>query len=254
MKIGGVSVERSVRQHATFLRAVRRAGADVECVPFVHGGHDSIFMKDSAILVKRIDGLHALLCRPRYVERQIEQKSRFHALVDAGFMVHASSGGPLEGGDFVPYRGSAFLGVGFRSKAASCSGLENFLRCPVVPIELVDPRLYHLDMALASLRDGTLVVCKEAISPQSFRKIERMATGAIASVSLRDALRFAINFIEVGDTLLGSPPTSRIAEVTGRDFVPLSLSEFHAAGGGAACLASEVHDASRFALRHNIAA
>jgi hypothetical protein len=56
---------------------------------------------------------------------------------------------------FTPEGGHTVLlsGYSFRSDARAATALADLLGCPVRPIQLVDPRLYHLDLTFCPL-DG----------------------------------------------------------------------------------------------------
>ena len=192
MRIGSVRARHAVRQHGTFVRTLESAGARTFAVPFVHGAYDSVFSKDNALIVQRTHGtIEALLARPRHAERRIEQRSRATAFASLGVHVTATSGAPLEGGDIVVMPGArgAFLGHGFRSSVAAANELERFLDREVTCIELRDRRLYHLDMALSVLDDGTALVCDEALTPAGLRSVESHphVTGMV-HVPLHEAL------------------------------------------------------------------
>jgi hypothetical protein len=80
---------------------------------------------------------------------------------------------------------------------------ERFVDGEVLPVELVDPRLYHLDMALAVLDDGTAVVCRKALSATSLDELERHpALRELVSVPLEEALRFGVNVVQIGRTIV----------------------------------------------------
>lgn len=63
-----------------------------------------------------------------------------------------------------------------------------------------------------------------------------------------EALKFALNFVEVGDTIVtGStgPVTRALLEERGYRVQPVPLGEFQLAGGSAACLVARVYGAAR---------
>jgi N-dimethylarginine dimethylaminohydrolase len=247
MRVGAVEPWRAVRQHCTFVRLLERLGARVVTVPFVHGAYDSIFAKDNAVLLRRRGRAEALMTRPLHAVRRAEQDARARALSDLGFTIAAAPADPLEGGDVVilPGARSALVGHGFRSSLRSRGALECFLDGPCVAVELVDPRLYHLDMAVAVHGDGTALVCNEAVTPASRAAIAR-ADGVerIVDVPLEEALAFGVNVVEVGrSVVLGghAPATAAALERLGWTPHAPPLDQFHLAGGSAACLVSRLH-------------
>ncbi|MDB4939571.1 MAG: amidinotransferase family protein [Labilithrix sp.] len=248
MRIGSVRASHAVRQHETFVRALEVAGAVVDVVPFVHGAYDSVFSKDNAVLVERTHGAtEALLARPRHAERRSEQLARADALASLGVRVTAAAEAPLEGGDVVVLPGArgALLGHGFRSSRRAARDLERFLERDVTSVELREPRLYHLDMALTVLDDATALVCEEAFTPASMRAIEsHPGICAIVRVPFREALRFGVNLVQVGETIVWgatAPATTKALVARGYRVHRLTLEQFHRAGGSAACLVSRIH-------------
>ncbi len=247
MRVGSVDVHRAQRQHERFTASLRRLGAEVTELPFVHGAFDSVFAKDNALLVTQQGRRRALLARPRCGERASEQAPRAHALERAGFDVSIAHGEPIEGGDIVmlPNGGGALLGYGFRSSRGAAAGLASFLGADVLPLKLRDPALYHLDTALFALNDGTLLVCPEAFTNEGLRALEaHPAVRDIAYVPREEALRFGVNLVQIGATLLVGGPAPTVAyaaRARGLRLEITPLDEFQLAGGSAACLVSHVH-------------
>jgi N-dimethylarginine dimethylaminohydrolase len=259
MRIGAVEPDRAMRQHDALVRLLAQLGAIVDTVPFVHGAYDSVFMKDSAVLVHRAGCDRALLSRPLHDERQREQPARREALEASGFVVDVAPDAPFEGGDVVVRPGDrgAFFGHGVRSSIDAAPALERFLGAPVVPLCLRDPNLFHLDMALASLHDGTILLCEEALTPDSVRAVVHAAEAQasdVVRVPYDEARRFALNVIEVGsDVVLGAHAPRLEAILRARHVTThvASLSEFHHAGGSAACLVARVHGCEAARARAN---
>ena len=247
MQIGSVRTEWAEGEHRTFVRTLERAGATVEVVPFVHGAFDSVFSKDNAVLVERGGEIEALLAQPRFAQRTAEQNARAGALGKLGARSITAARHPLEGGDVVmlPDARGAFLGHGFRSTEHAAKDLEDFLGFEVTALELKDERLYHLDMALAVLDDGTALVCEEALTPAALRAVEaHPAVRTILRVELAEALRFGVNLVQIGRTIVwgaDAPATSKALEDRGYVVQRVALDAFHRAGGSAACLVSRIH-------------
>lgn len=247
MRPGAAVWRRACAQHRGLVRALRGAGASLVELPFVHGAFDSVFAKDDAVLVGGPGGPRALLAHPRHAERRGEQVQRARSLARRGFDVVGPPAAHLEGGDVVVLPGGrgALLGVGARSEPGAARALEAFLDAPVTPLALRDPLLYHLDLALAVLSDGTALACEEALAPGALEALARVdGVGRVVPVARADALRFALNLVEVGGTVVMGGEAPRVAAVLralGRRVVHVPLDEFHLAGGSAACLVARVH-------------
>lgn len=258
MKPGAADTVRAEAQHRTLVEALRRAGAAVIELPFVHGAFDSVFIKDSALLNVAADARTALMARFATEVRQREQSDRGRALERAGFEVVDAVGPTLEGGDVARFPdGSALLGYGFRSDRRAQSVLRAFFEAPVLALELVDPWLYHLDTALTILSDGTVLCCREAFTEESLRRLARHPSlKELLFVPRNEALGFSLNVVQVGGTVLtgaAAPVTTRLIEERGLRVRPLKLSEFQLAGGSAACLVSRVYVERRIALPQSTA-
>jgi phenylacetate-CoA ligase len=246
MEIGSVDFVAAVAEHAAYIQALERAGAAIIMLPFVHGAYDSVFAKDSALLVERRGVRRALLARLRYPERQREQTARADYYERHGFEVVCEPTGPSwEGGDTVMLPHGLLLGHGPRSGLDAARWLERHLDLPVTPLELCDSHLYHLDMALTTLPDGTAIVCESALTPAAMHALERTpGIRQIATVRREDALAFGLNLVPIGTTVLAGarvPAVERIVTARGYRYEVAPLDQFHHAGGSAACLVARLH-------------
>jgi N-dimethylarginine dimethylaminohydrolase len=248
MAIGAVDFTRAAVQHAAFVTALEAAGATLHRLPFIHGAYDSVFVKDPALLLERRGRRHALLAHFRHPERQCERSERARSLAHHGYEIVGDDDGPAwEGGDVVmlPSGEGLFLGHGFRSERAAAAWLERHAGIPVWPLELSDPHLYHLDMALAILPDHTALVCPWALTTPSLRTLEQVhGADRLIPVSRELALEFGLNLVAVGDTILVGTNDRRIGALVtslGYRTVAVPLGQFHLAGGSAACLVATVH-------------
>lgn len=248
MSIGAVEYHAAAAQHGAFLAALAAEGANLIELPFVHGAYDSVFAKDSALLIERCGTRRALLARMRHPERQREQQARRDCYARHGFEVVYEPGAPSwEGGDAMvqPSGCGMFLGYGPRSHRAAAAWLERHAGMAVTPLELSDPYLYHLDMALAVLLDGTAIVCETALTDEAMTALER-ARGIreIVTVPREDALAFGLNLVPVGTTLISGACVPRIAAIVGARgyrYRVAPLDQFHLAGGSAGCLIARLH-------------
>lgn len=253
MKPGAAKPEHAARQHRVFTETLRACGAELLPVDFVHGAFDSVFAKDSAVLATDGRRRAALLANFANSERRQEQRSRTAALEAHGFTVQGPTAVSLEGGDVVQVPGGpVLLGHGFRSSRAARGLLEGFFGRAVVPIELVDPWLYHLDTALTALNDGTLLCCAEAFSPASLRMLLRHPDiREVIFIPREEALQFGLNIVQLGKNVITGAAGARVTESLltrrGLRVVKVDLSEFQLAGGSAACLVSSVYSERRVA-------
>jgi N-dimethylarginine dimethylaminohydrolase len=248
MAIGSVDFALAAMQHAVFVAALVAAGGDIVPVPFIHGAYDSVFIKDPALLLQRRGTKQALLAQLRHPERQRERLQRRRYYAQLGYETIGEDLGPSwEGGDVVmlPSGTGMLLGHGFRTQREASTWLERHAGIPVWPLELRDPRFYHLDTGLTVLPDGTALVCPTALSPASLRTLEDVpGIRRVILVKREDALAFGLNIVAVGDTLvLGAhaPSVEALIRELGFRCLVVPLGQFHLAGGSAACLVAAIH-------------
>ena len=113
---------------------------------------------------------------------------------------------------------------------------------PVVPLELVDPRYYHLDTALAVLDDATVAWLPEAFSPASGAVLRARFPDAVVA-DPADAAVLGLNAVSDGrHVVLPAQATALAAALAERGFVPVpvDLSELLKGGGGPKCCTLEV--------------
>ncbi|MFC4128605.1 dimethylargininase [Nocardia rhizosphaerae] len=223
------------------LRAVlEEHGHTVETVPGAPGLPDMVFAANSGIVI----GGHALSARFAHPERAAEGPA-FHAWFAARELRSlAVASETNEGeGDFA-FAGSRILaGAGFRCSLSAHAEVERYFDLPVVSLELVDPRFYHLDTALTVLDDTTVAYYPPAFSPAARDTLAALYPDAIRADE-NDAVRFGLNAVSDGHhVFLDRGATNLIAAVGARGFtpVPVDMSELRKGGGGVKCCVLELH-------------
>ena len=100
-------------------------------------------------------------------------------------------------------------GYSFRSDAAAITELGRLLGCPIKAVQLVDPRLYHLDLTFCPL-DDRRAIC----APSGWDRYGRKVIEALVPEPLwleeDEALSFCANSVVVGTTIvMPSTPAPR---------------------------------------------
>lgn len=223
-------------------------GADIETMPPAPGLPDMVFTANAALVV---DG-RVLLSRFRHPERQGEQAhglALFERLRARGLVrsLHSLPEGVVfEGaGDAIvdAPRGICWMGHGQRSDLGARDTLAQVAGLPVLALELVDPRYYHLDTCLSLLSGGELLVVPAAFSPAGRQLLRDIAGPQLIEVPDEDAQHLAANAVCLGrDVVLGHCSALLRARLTAHGYnvhvVPLDA--FRRAGGGARCLTLEL--------------
>lgn len=152
-------------------------------------------------------------------------------------------------GDYAVTGDLVLAGHGFRTDPRAHAELADAIGRPVVSLRLVDPRFYHLDVALAVLDDtpgsGQIAWYPEAFSPGSQEIVRRLFPEAIV-VHEVDAAVLGLNAVSDGRNVVVPQQAEKlVAQLGEHGFtpVPVDLSELLRGGGGVKCCTQELRPA-----------
>jgi ornithine aminotransferase len=239
--LAAASQEQWLALHAT----LSDLGARIELMPPASGLPDLVFTANAAVVMDR----KALLARFRYPERSGEEPhiaATFRTLQARDLIDEIATlpeGVGLEGaGDcvFDRTRNMFWLGYGPRSDEDAAPVVEDTFGLDVVPLELVDPRFYHMDTALSVLPRGEVMWVPEAFSAHGRQVISAYvpASQRIA-IGEADAVQLCANAVCIGNSLVMSSCSEELrAELLERGYrvVATPLTSFLRSGGSAFCL------------------
>lgn len=229
----------AVRQWET-LRAVHLdLGHRVDLLDPVAGLPDMVYTANGATVV---DGV-VLGARFRHAERAAEAAAHLTWFRGHGFGTVVEPEFVNEGeGDLLAVGGLVLAGTGFRTDPRAHAEAGRVLGREIVPLELVDPRYYHLDTAVAVLDATTIAWLPEAFSVASQAALRSRFPDAIEA-DAADAAVLGLNAVSDGrHVVLPAAATGLAAAIAGRGFtpVPVDLSELLKGGGGPKCCTLEV--------------
>jgi N-dimethylarginine dimethylaminohydrolase len=122
-----------------------------------------------------------------------------------------------------------------------------------VPLELVDPRFYHLDTCFCVLSGGDVLWYPRAFSAESAAAVRRVAgAGNLIEATDEDALHLGVNSVCLGrDVVMCHASDATRASLAARGYrvhvVPLD--SFNRSGGAAYCLTLRLDNETRAAER-----
>ncbi|WP_420709927.1 dimethylargininase [Streptomyces sp. NRRL S-340] len=221
----------------------RSLGHTVEVLAPEPGLPDMVFTADGALVVDgRVFG-----ARFAHARREPEAEAHLRWFAGNGFAhlhvpVHINEGE----GDFAVTSSWLLAGRGFRTNPLAHGEAQEFLGRPVVGLELVDPRFYHLGLALAVLDDAADEVAyyPAAFSPGSREVLRRLFPDALVA-SEEDAAVFGLNAVSDGlHVVLPQAAAGLCGALRDRGFTPVGvdLSELRKGGGGVKCCSLELRD------------
>ncbi|MFF8945803.1 dimethylargininase [Streptomyces sp. NPDC014864] len=224
------------------LREVYRSlGHTVEELPCEPGLPDMVFTANGATVVDgRVFG-----ARFAHPEREPEAEAHLEWFAANGFThlhvpVHINEGE----GDFAVTASYVLAGRGFRTNPLSHGEAQEFFGRPVIGLELVDPRFYHLDLALAVLDDAAdeIAYYPAAFSPGSREVLRRLFPGALVATD-DDATAFGLNAVSDGLRVVLPQAAAGLCDaLRERGFEPVGVdvSELLKGGGAVKCCSQEL--------------
>ncbi|RKT04429.1 N-dimethylarginine dimethylaminohydrolase [Streptomyces sp. 3211.6] len=214
-------------------------GHTVETLQPDPGLPDMVFAANGALV---IDG-RVLGARFAYPERTAEAEIHLDWFRANGFTdIHEPSHVNEGEGDFAVTAGYILAGRGFRSSPLSHDEAQEFFGRPVIGLDLVDPRYYHLDTALCVLDGDEIMYHPPAFSPGSQAVLRRLFPDALL-VDAPDAAAFGLNSVSDGrHVLLPQGATGLLAPLRARGFepIPMDLGELLKGGGSVKCCTQEL--------------
>jgi len=206
---------------------------------------DMVFAANGAFSV---DGI-AYGARFRYAQRMAEAAAHrrwYEQRAEEGWRLDVPKETNEGEGDFAylpdAYGGLALAGYGFRTEHAAHAEAQEVLGRPVVSLRLVDPRFYHLDVALAAIDGANVVYYPGAFSESSQRTLRGLFPDAVVADEA-DALAFGLNLVSDGyHVVLNSEATALAAKLAAAGYapVPVELSELKKGGGSVKCCVAEL--------------
>lgn len=213
-------------------------GHNVDLVEPVPGLPDMVYAANGGFIANDI----AVVARFRFAERAGESKAYAEWMSSRGYRPvttrHVNEGQ----GDLLLVGQMVLAGYGFRTDLRAHVEISSVLGMPVVSLELVDPRFYHLDTALAVLDDHTIAYYPPAFSAAAQRQLHALFPDAIV-VGSADAYVLGLNVVSDGlHVVLPAAATGFAKQLGDAGFEPVGvdLSELLKGGGSVKCCTLEV--------------
>ncbi len=232
----GSSPVRAQEQWHALKAALGALGVGLEFMTPRPGLPDLVFTANAGLVF----GKRFFSSRFKHSERAKEEPYFDAWFADHGFTVeHLPEGVYFEGAGDALFCGPKLIaGYRIRSDALGHQALAAALGVQVLPVELVDPRFYHLDTCFCPLTSTSALWFPAAFDAYG-QKVLRSQVPQLIDVVEAEAARFACNAVVVGQTVVlnaGSEQLTRDLEARGYKCVPVELDEFLKAGGSAKCL------------------
>jgi N-dimethylarginine dimethylaminohydrolase len=232
----GSTPERAQRQWRGLYDTLGKLGVEIDLLTPQKGLPDLVFTANAGLVF----GRRFFSSRFRY-----EVRARETPYFDAWFAASGFTVETLPEGTYFEGAGDALFcgktlhaGYRIRSDVKGHQHLGKVLERLVLPVELVDPRFYHLDTCFCPLVPDQAIYFPGAFDAYG-RKVLQKHIPKLLEVDEAEAARFACNAVVVGKTVILNAGSDRLAaglEKWGYTCIALELDEFIKAGGSAKCL------------------
>jgi N-dimethylarginine dimethylaminohydrolase len=233
-----VDVDVALAQWEALRRTYLRLGHQVDLVEPLPGLPDMVYAANGGFIADDI----AIVARFRFAERAGESRAYAEWMSSLGYRPVSTRHVNEGQGDLLMVGGIMLAGYGFRTDRRAHSEISAALARPVVSLELVDPRFYHLDTALAVLDERTIAFYPPAFSAAAQHQLLALFPDAIV-VGSADAYVLGLNAVSDGlNVVLPAAATGFAAQLREAGFQPVGvdLSELLMGGGSVKCCTLEV--------------
>jgi N-dimethylarginine dimethylaminohydrolase len=229
----------AVAQWENLRETYHRLGHVVDLVDPVAGLPDMVYAANGGLIVNGT----AVVARFKYPQRQAESDAYAEWMQAHGYVpVHTRHVNEGQG-DLLPVGGIVLAGMGFRTDPRAHTEIAEIIGLPVVSLQLIDPRFYHLDTALTVLDDTTIAYYPPAFAECSRTRLEKLFPDAIV-VASADAYAFGLNAVSDGRHVVCPAAAVGFAEQldqAGFEAIGVEMSELLKGGGSVKCCTLEVY-------------
>lgn len=229
------------------LRSMLSRFCHVEVMAGASGLPDMPFIANAGLTFSRHERKRCIMSRFKHAQREGEVVHYESFLGGKGYEIsHLRGDVDFEGeGDALWMPGAELLfgGYGWRTDPAAYIQVSKIYQVPVITLELVDARFYHLDTCFCPLNAWSVLYYPGAFAPKSQRLIEATFPHRF-EVSAMEAARFVCNTVVVGAHVIMPHGVRRIERALrdrGFGVHTVDMSEFKKAGGAAKCLTLSHH-------------
>ncbi|HVA11265.1 MAG TPA: arginine deiminase family protein [Candidatus Dormibacteraeota bacterium] len=231
-----VNASKAKKEWDQLVKTLRSLNIKVDIIEQEPDVPDMVFAADQGI----VHNGSVLLANFRYSQRQKERVYYRKWFREHGFRLRSLSNiFPFEGADSLFFGDTLLVGIGFRASVSSCEELAIKLAIEVMPLRLLDPYFYELDMAFLPINAATAFYYPPAFSPFSQNLLKRLVPN-LYTLSEQEAKAYSANsFVSGHDIVIATGTPDRFRkrlQKLGLRIHEVDISEFKKAGGGIRCL------------------
>ena len=230
-QLGKPDYEKALRQHDTYIEALKQCGVHVTVLPADERYPDSCFVEDPAVITRKC----AIITNPGAASRNGEKDEIIGAIREffpEDRIAYIKSPGTLEGGDVMMVGDHFYVG---RSARTNEEGIRQFIaileKHGLSGSEVRLQEVLHLKTGVNYLERGNMLVSGEFVAKPEFARYNR--------VEIPEEEAYAANCIWVNGTVIvprGYPAVEKAVRDLGYPVILVDTSEYRKLDGGLSCL------------------
>ena len=230
-QLGKPDYDLALKQHDSYIAALKQCGVNVTVLPADERYPDSCFVEDPAVITRKC----AIITNPGAASRNGEKDEIIGAIREffsEDKIEYIQAPGTLEGGDVMMVGDHFYVG---RSARTNAEGIRQFIaileKHGLSGSEVTLNEVLHLKTGVNYLENGNMLVSGEFVDKPDFAKYNRVEIPAEEA--------YAANCIWVNGTVIvptGYPAVETAVRALGYPVLLVDTSEYRKLDGGLSCL------------------
>jgi N-dimethylarginine dimethylaminohydrolase len=219
------------------LEEIQVLAGDKDCEDMVFAANQTLPWYDGKVILSNM----------YHESRKREVKHYAHFFLQQGYQcLPLAEKMVFEGmGDAIPHPSKKLIygGFGHRTELAVYAQISHMLDCPIVTLEMINPKFYHLDTCFLPINQYTVMLCKEAFTEEAYAKIKSLFIEVIDIPEYLAANTFALNAhiipTQNGVQAIIEKKASEVTQLLQDRNIrvwPVDTSEFMKSGGSVFCM------------------
>lgn len=230
-QLGKPDYDLALKQHDSYIAALRQCGVQVTVLPADERYPDSCFVEDPAVITRKC----AIITNPGAPSRNGEKEEIIGAIrsfFPEDKIEYIVAPGTLEGGDVMMVGDHFYVG---RSARTNAEGIRQFIaileKYGLSGSEVTLEEVLHLKTGVNYLENGNLLVSGEFVTKPDFADFNR--------IQIPEEEAYAANCIWVNGTVIvpaGYPAVEAAVRAAGYPVILVDTSKYRKIDGGLSCL------------------
>ncbi len=242
MKPGTIDGAEAMVEWKNLIKAYQSQDIKVEVIKQQKGVPDMVFATDQGIAL----GKTVILSRFWCDERKGETKYYRQWFEERGYTIkNLPENTYFEGnGDSYFWHDKLLIGVGYRADQRTCQAISKIFNIEVVPLQIIDPAFYHLDVGFLPLNETTAFYYPPAFSKKSREVLKKLVPNLLEFTD-DEANGFAANSVVTDHHVVhqsGNPTFKHKLQNLGYTSIEVEMGEFMKSGGGTHCLTNVLEE------------